>query len=102
MVKTPQSIVTAVQWNPEAKVYLEAPKLEGVRGTSYSEVWGLLGTSGCSKNEPYYTWSCLGVVESEKGKQLVSPGDWIVDVVLGVRVVMTDVQYQEWLQLKGE
>ncbi len=78
------SNIRAVQWNiidegSRPKFGYECKDHPGVRGTSYSEVFALLGTSGCSRLEPYWDWSVMGVIETNYGKHVVVPGDWIVE-----------------------
>ena len=55
-------VIEAVQWNPpiDGKARL-ARELDcpGVRSTSYEEIARILGTSGCSKEEPYWDWSVV-------------------------------------------
>lgn len=79
-------VIEAVQFNP-----CQPPKrtadMKGlpidVRATSYGEVADLLGTSGCSKEPPYWDWSVMAVVETKEGKHMASPGDWIITGVQG-------------------
>lgn len=49
-----------------------------VRPTSYREVHAILGTSGCSKECPWWDWSVLGIVETKRGSLVVYPGDYVV------------------------
>lgn len=49
-----------------------------VMPTDYMEVANLLKTSGCSREEPYWNWSVLGVLATDRGIVVVYPGDWIV------------------------
>jgi|ERR1700747_3640073 len=82
-----------VQWNkPEPKEGFEygLPKWarecndhSRVRSTSYMEVNKLLGTSGCSREEPYWDWTVLGVIDTIEGQHIVTPGDWIITGVEG-------------------
>ena len=51
--------------------------------TSYMEVSEICGTSGCSKEPPYWDWSVMGVIDTLEGKHVVSPGDWIIRGVAG-------------------
>lgn len=77
-------VIEAEQFNPEAKDFhdiIDLPK--GVRGASYREIAGMLNTSGCSKELPYWQWSVMGVIETHSGKYALSPGDWIVTGVKG-------------------
>ena len=75
--------VEAVQWNPPGpdgrpRLFREADPHPAVRGTSYTEVAKLLGTSGCSKEPPYWDWAAMGVIETKSGPHTISPGDWII------------------------
>lgn len=80
--------VCAIRWNVpqpvEGEDFLrpvlgyECKDHPDVRGTSYSEVAELLGSSGCSRQEPWWSWSVLGVLETERGKIVIGPGDWII------------------------
>lgn len=65
-----------------------------VRGTDYSEVFKLIGTSGCSRSPEMWQWTVLGVLETPKGNLLVYPGDWIVEVVKGYFIIMPDADYR--------
>ena len=93
----------AVQWNPGE--YGVSKPLEwfdegfkelhpAVRGTSYMEVHELIDTSGCSPEDPYWVWSCLGVIESKRGKLVVCPNDWILETAEGVFTVVPDSVYK--------
>lgn len=64
-------VVEAAQWFK----YGDHPL---VRRTSYSEVSSLLGTSGCSREEPYWAWDRMGMIDTLEGKYAVIPGDWII------------------------
>lgn len=70
------------QWNSPGE--RQSPKWakdiedEFVRPTNYGEVNELLGTSGCSKEHPYWDWVVLGVLETTRGRIIVHPGDWVV------------------------
>jgi hypothetical protein len=79
-------VIEAMQWNPDALMWYELPLSQwpnGVRKTSYREVSELLGTSGCSKEPPYWSWDRMAVVDTMEGKHAVSPGDWIITGVKG-------------------
>jgi hypothetical protein len=71
-------LVDGIEFNPAHKPTREIDLPDGVRGTSYSEIVKLLGTSGCSKEEPYWSWEVLGIVETLEGNHVASPGDWIM------------------------
>ena len=81
-------VVEAIQWNvPDengkvklAKDCKDHPK---VRPTSYLEVSEMLGTAGCSQEEPYWDWSVMGVIDTLEGKHIVRPGDYIIKGVKG-------------------
>jgi hypothetical protein len=80
----------STQWNPNHIGWMDRPterdetyqrnipvtEHKMIRHTSYMEVANLLKTSGCSKDEPYWDWTVLGVVETNKGILVLSPGDW--------------------------
>jgi hypothetical protein len=63
-------LVDPIQWFKDG----DHPK---VRKTSYAEISTLLGTSGCSKEEPYWDWQAMGIIESLECNYAVCPGDWI-------------------------
>lgn len=69
-------VVDAVQWFK----YGDHPS---VRKTSYGEVSDELGTSGCSRREPYYAWHVMGMIDTLEGKHAVTPGDWIITGIQG-------------------
>ena len=81
-------VVEAIQWNvPDengkvklAKDCKDHPK---VRPTSYLEVSEMLGTAGCSQEQPYWDWSVMGVIDTLEGKHIVRPGDYIIKGVKG-------------------
>ncbi len=87
-----------VRWNcPDAG---KTPKLttdgldhHAVTRVSYEEVSNLLGTSGCSKEEPYWIHSVMGAIRSDRGIQLVCPGDWIVTPLPGLYQVFPNDQF---------
>jgi hypothetical protein len=58
------------------------------------EVHELIETSGCSPEDPYWVWSCLGVLESKRGKLVVCPNDWILETAEGVFTVVPDPVYK--------
>lgn len=64
-----------------------------VHRVSYELVSSLLETSGCSKEEPYWIHSVIGGLHTSRGVQLVCPGDWIVEPLEGVYLVLTHDQY---------
>lgn len=82
-------VIEAVQWNvPPADGSAPALGREckdhpAVRGTTYMEVRELLGTSGCSREAPYWDWAVMGVIETLEGRHVVIPGDWIITGVQG-------------------
>jgi len=83
-------------WQGEGKRPLDTRECHdhpAVRGTTYMEISDLLGTSGCSKEEPYWVWSCMGIIETNRGKQVVCPGDWIVEPIKGLYQVLTHEQF---------
>lgn len=69
----------SVSWNVGAKLLgRECTDHPAVRGTSYEEVYDLLGTSGCSRDAEMWDWSRLGVIETRRGRLVVYPGDRII------------------------
>lgn len=85
-------VIDAWEWNPprEGKPPLmwmdwtDAERLNGaVRATSYMEVHKLIGTSGCSRTEPFWTHSVMGVIDTLEGAHLVTPGDFVIRGVSG-------------------
>lgn len=69
-------VIEAVQWFKHG----DHPY---VRETSYAEISRLLGTSGCSKDPPFWNWQALGVIDTLEGPHVVIPGDWIIKGVAG-------------------
>lgn len=69
-------VIEATQWQKHGDH-------SAVRKTSYAEVATLLGTSGCSREKPYWIWSSMGVIETLEGPFVVIPGDWIIKGVKG-------------------
>jgi len=67
----------------EATQWFKQGDHSAVRGTSYTEIHKLLGTSGCSREEPYWTWMAMGVIDTPEGQHVVIPGDWIITGVNG-------------------
>jgi len=65
-----------------------------VQRTSYGEIAELLGTSGCSKQEPYWDWAVLGLLKGPQGVQVVCPGDWIVELHDGSLHVFTETAFE--------
>jgi hypothetical protein len=85
-------VIDAWEWNPprEGKPPLmwmdwtANEILNGiVRPTGYLEVHEMLGTTGCSRGEPYWDWSVLGVIQTLEGKHIVTPGDFVIRGVSG-------------------
>lgn len=81
-------VIEAVRWNvpdENGKVLLarECNDHPKVRATSYKEVYEMRGTSGCSKEPPYWGWEVMGVIDTLEGKHIVSPGDYIIKGVKG-------------------
>lgn len=80
-------VIEAVQWNKPVNgrpLYSnECTDHPAVRPASYGEIADLCGTSGCSKEFPYWDWSVMGVIDTMEGKHVVSPGDWIITGVRG-------------------
>lgn len=80
-------VIDAVQWNvPVAGLPRNARECAdhpAVRPTDYMEVHKLLGTSGCSRELPYWDWSVMGMIDTLEGQHVVIPGDWIITGVNG-------------------
>ena len=81
-------VIEAVRWNvpdENGKVLLakECNDHPKVRATSYKEVYEMCGTSGCSKEPPYWGWEVMGVIDTLEGKHIVIPGDYIIKGVKG-------------------
>lgn len=73
-----------------------------VRQTTYMEIADIYGTSGCSKQEPYWTYTVLGIIETPRGKLVVEPGDWIVEPMDGAIMVIPDNLYHRLCELSEE
>lgn len=69
-------VIEAVQWFKDGDH-------SSVRRTSYTEVANELGTSGCSREEPFWGWEAMGMIDTLEGKHAVIPGDWIIRGVKG-------------------
>lgn len=77
----------STQWNPsrlnsmdrEIDPETRRPITEhpNIRHTSYSEVFDILGTSGCSHGEPWWTWMVLGVCKTPYGRLVIAPYQWL-------------------------
>ncbi len=67
----------------EASQWFKHGEHPAVRETSYAEIAKLLGTSGCSKEPPYWSWQAMGVIDTPEGAHAVIPGDWIIKGVKG-------------------
>lgn len=80
-------VIEAEQWNPPAGDGLVRWARDvahpDVRPTTYQEIARLLGTSGCSREEPYWDWAVMGIIETLEGPHVVLPGDWIITGVNG-------------------
>lgn len=75
-------VLDAYVFNPDA-VPFRSGRWPGVRKTSYIEVSQLLGTSGCSRTEPFWDWSVMGIVHTREGQHVVCPGDYVLTGVNG-------------------
>jgi hypothetical protein len=81
-------VIEAIQWNTpdkngKVKLARECKDHPKVRPTSYLEVSEMLGTAGCSQEQPYWDWSVMGVIDTLEGKHIVRPGDYIIKGVKG-------------------
>ena len=81
-------VIEAIQWNTpdkngKVKLARECKDHPKVRPTSYLEVSEMLGTAGCSCEQPYWDWSVMGVIDTLEGKHIVRPGDYIIKGVKG-------------------
>lgn len=91
-------VKSAVQWNwpnPESAFWMENP-VPNIRPTSYMEVYTLLGTNGCSNDETMWEWHVCGVVETKLGKQVIAPGQWLVEFENGALLVLTEKQMEHY------
>lgn len=72
--------IEAYQFNPNGAPYYKwGDNFPGVSRTDYMEVHTLLGTSGCSKEAPYWSWPAIGTVKTIHGQTtVVVPGDYII------------------------
>jgi len=104
----PNTHFLAVRWNAPPKDAAQGagrPRLArecndhpSVRPTSYDEVSAGLGTCGCSKDYPWWTHNVMGVIDSQKGKLFVSPGDWVISMGEGQHLVLSDTHYNEFFR----
>jgi hypothetical protein len=82
-------VIEAVRWNlpgdDNAAGLAKDAGHPDVRGTSYGEIARMLGTSGCSRSDPYWDWSVMGIIDNFEGPHVVEPGDWIITGVKGER-----------------
>jgi len=77
-------VIEAFIFNPDAEMWPDwLDTYPPVRSTSYSEVNKLIGTTGCSKEPPYWNWDRIGVIETLEGPHLVCPGDYVIKGVKG-------------------
>ena len=89
-----------VRWNVGSETYTPKDARDckdhpAVRNTSYGEVHDLIGTNGCSYTPDLWTWCVMGVIEqSNRQRLIVNPGDWILEPVPGVFLVLTDEQFR--------
>lgn len=87
--------IEAVQWHNHG----DHPS---VRKTHYMEVSDMLGTMGCSREEPYWTWSAMGVIDTLEGKHVVIPGDWIITGIQGEVYPCKDGIFRETYEIYEE
>lgn len=100
------NIVSAIRWNipvfgvphDHMSGYKGHPK---VRFTTYDEVFEILKTPGNSKNNPLWTWQVLGILETVRGKLIVYPGDWIVELFPDHFIALTDFEMGNFM-LQGK
>lgn len=96
--KTP---VLSVRWNAPSPIdgrpifASDCFDHPSVQPTTYMEVAESLGTSGCSKKEPYWIWSVMGVLHTSRGKLFVNPGDYVVWFGGDSYLVLSEAQYLE-------
>jgi hypothetical protein len=97
--------VTAVRWNvPKGDQRpldtLECKDSDLVKPVSYMDLHNVLGTSGCSKEHPWWTWMVMGKIELPNGVLFVCPGDWVVeDHYYGNVQVLTDEMFRKLYQM---
>ena len=87
-------IIEAVQWFK----YGDSPD---VRKTTYMEVANELGTSGCSREEPFWGWETMGMIDTLEGKYAVIPGDWIITGVRGEKYACKPDIFEQTYELVG-
>lgn len=93
-----EAFAKAVCWNkpPENGIpglAIDCQDHPAVRPTSYNEIAQLLNTSGCSTENPWWSWEVMGMMITYKGKVAISPGDWIVDLGRSNYLVLPDIDY---------
>jgi hypothetical protein len=71
----------------------ELPPHPHIKPTSYMELSKLLDTAGCTRTEPMWIWNVCGLVSTVHGQFILGPGDWLVTLVNGVMVGMTNDEY---------
>lgn len=81
-------VIEAIQWNVpdkngKVKLARECEDHPKVRPTSYLEVSEMLGTAGCSQEQPHWDWAVMGVIDTLEGKHIVRPGDYIIKGIKG-------------------
>lgn len=72
-----------------------SPLFELLTGVSYLDVSGLIQTSGCSKEPPYWMSDAMAGIKLKHGQLLVTPGDWVLELRPGVLVVVDDAMAKE-------
>lgn len=65
-----------------------------IRGTHWEEVSKLLGTGGCSKVAPNWSYMYLGMVNTEHGKLIIAPDEWLLEPFPGTYLILTHEQFE--------
>jgi hypothetical protein len=94
-------VVSAVRWNAldgkkSPDLAWECNDSDLVEPVTYSDLSNILGTSGCSKNDPWWMWQVMGKITLDHGVLIVCPGDWIVKDHHGNINVYTDEMFNKF------
>lgn len=100
----PRTPILVARWNTPSPIdgkagfAVDCDDHPAVKPTSYMELAESLGTSGCSAESPYWIWSVMGVLHTDKGKLFVSPGDYVVWFGGKSYLVLPEAQYLEMFE----
>lgn len=95
------AVFLAVRWNAPSPIDGKPAFAEdcddhpAVKPTTYMELNEAFGTSGCSVEHPHWTWPVMGVINTDKGKLFVSPGDYVVWFGGTSYLVLSEANYLE-------